>query len=68
MLQFVGFLAGLREGGGWAGAVAGAGLTLWVTFMPCFAWIFLGAPYVERLHHMERLRGALAGVTRRWSG
>ena len=63
VLQFVGFLAGLREGGGWAGAVAGAGLTLWVTFLPCFAWIFLGAPYVEQLHGVERLRGALAGVT-----
>jgi chromate transporter len=63
VLQFVGFLAGLREGGGWAGAVAGAGLTLWVTFLPCFAWIFLGAPYVERLHNVERLREALAGVT-----
>ncbi len=63
VLQFVGFLAGLREGGGWIGAVAGAGLTLWVTFLPCFAWIFLGAPHIERLHQVERLRGALAGVT-----
>nr|WP_249681149.1 chromate efflux transporter [Roseococcus pinisoli] len=63
VLQFVGFLAGLREGGGWIGAAAGAGLTLWVTFLPCFAWIFLGAPYVERLHDVARLRGALAGVT-----
>ncbi|NDG50337.1 MAG: chromate transporter, partial [Rhodospirillales bacterium] len=36
---------------------------LWVTFLPCFAWIFLGAPYVERLHDAARLKGALAGVT-----
>jgi chromate transporter len=41
----------------------GAGLTLWVTFLPCFAWIFLGAPYVERLHAHAKLAGALAGVT-----
>ena len=44
-------------------ALAGAGLTLWVTFLPCFAWIFLGAPYVERLHAHRQLAGALAGVT-----
>ncbi|WP_424812465.1 chromate efflux transporter [Roseococcus sp. YIM B11640] len=62
VLQFVGFLAGWRDSG-WGGAVAGALLTVWVTFLPCFAWIFLGAPYLERLHDMPRLRGALAGVT-----
>jgi chromate transporter len=62
VLQFVGFLAGYRDSGAWGG-VAGAGLTLWVTFLPCFAWIFLGAPYVERLHDVPRLKGALAGVT-----
>jgi chromate transporter len=62
VLQFVGFLAGWRAEG-WAGALAGAGLTLWVTFLPCFAWIFLGAPYVERLHAHRKLSGALAGVT-----
>jgi chromate transporter len=62
VLQFVGFLAGWHEHGAWGG-VAGAGLTLWVTFLPCFAWIFLGAPYVETLHDQKRLRGALAGVT-----
>lgn len=62
VLQFVGFLAGWRAEGWW-GALAGAGLTLWVTFLPCFAWIFLGAPYVERLHAHRKLAGALAGVT-----
>ena len=41
----------------------GTALTLYVTFLPCFAWIFLGAPYVERLHDQPRLKGALAGVT-----
>ncbi|MCU0945116.1 MAG: chromate efflux transporter [Rubritepida sp.] len=62
VLQFVGFLAGWREHGA-TGALAGSALTLWVTFLPCFAWIFLGAPYVERLHDQARLKGALAGVT-----
>jgi chromate transporter len=34
-----------------------------MTFMPCFAWIFLGAPYIEKLQNERRLQGALAGVT-----
>ncbi|WP_270936819.1 chromate efflux transporter [Falsiroseomonas oryzae] len=62
VLQFVGFLAGYRDSGV-LGGFAGALLTVWVTFAPCFAWIFLGAPYVERLHGAARLKGALAGVT-----
>ncbi|WP_237216325.1 chromate efflux transporter [Falsiroseomonas oryziterrae] len=62
VLQFVGFLAAYREAGV-LGGFAGALLTVWVTFAPCFAWIFLGAPYVERLHDAPRLKGALAGVT-----
>jgi len=62
VLQFVGYLAG-HGAAGVAGGIAGAALTLWVTFLPCFAWIFLGAPYVERLHDAPRLKAALAGVT-----
>ncbi|TCZ65423.1 chromate efflux transporter [Roseicella aquatilis] len=62
VLQFVGYLAG-HAAAGVPGGVLGAALTLWVTFAPCFAWIFLGAPYVERLHDAPRLKGALAGVT-----
>jgi len=62
VLQFVGFLAGFRDGG-LAGGLLGGLLTVWVTFAPCFAWIFLGAPFVERLHEAKRLKGALAGVT-----
>jgi len=62
VLQFVGFLAG-HAGGGLGWAMAGAGLTLWVTFLPCFAWIFLCAPLVERLREKPRLSSALAGVT-----
>jgi len=62
VLQFVGYLAGAAQHGV-LGGVAGSLLTLWVTFLPCFAWIFLGAPFVERLHGMPRLKGALAAVT-----
>lgn len=62
VLQFVGFLGGFREAGIMGGVLASL-LTLWVTFAPCFAWIFLGAPLVERMHDAPRLKGALAGVT-----
>lgn len=60
--QFVGFLAAFREHGLWGG-VAGAALTLWVTFVPCFLWIFVGAPHIERITAQPRLAGALAAVT-----
>ncbi len=64
--QFVGFLAGAR-GGGLLGAIggglAGAGLTLWVTFAPCFLWIFALAPWIERLQASRRLAGGLAALT-----
>ncbi|MBW6399659.1 chromate efflux transporter [Roseomonas sp. HJA6] len=62
VLQFVGFLAGFHGGGVRGGTLASL-LTLWVTFAPCFAFIFLGAPFVERLHDAPRLKGALAAVT-----
>jgi chromate transporter len=64
--QFVGFLAGFRNAGGLNPLLAGtiaALLTTWVTFIPCFLWIFLGAPYVERLRHKVGLSSALAAVT-----
>jgi chromate transporter len=38
-------------------------LTTWVTYVPCFLWIFLGAPYIERLRENAALRGALSGIT-----
>lgn len=60
--EFVGFLAAAKSGGFWNG-VAGAGITLWVTFVPCFLWIFAGAPYVERISAHPRLRNALAAIT-----
>jgi len=63
--EFVGFLAGYRHGGEpkLAFGLAGAAITLWATFVPCFLWIFVGAPYVERLSTNPRLASALSGVT-----
>ncbi len=59
--QYVGFIAGYA--GGWGAAVIAACLTLWVTFVPCFLWIFAGAPYIEFIPTRPRLRGALTGIT-----
>ena len=60
--EFVGFLAGFKQGGVWLGLAAGL-VTLWVTFVPCFLWIFAGAPYVEWIASQPRLKGALSGIT-----
>jgi chromate transporter len=60
--EFVGYIAALRVGGVAIG-VLGALVTLWATFAPCFLWIFVGAPYVERLTHAPRLASALRTVT-----
>jgi chromate transporter len=63
--EFVGFLAAHRHGGGdpWAMGLLGAAVTLWATFAPCFLWIFVGAPFIERLESEPRLKAALAAVT-----
>ncbi|MGI9357015.1 MAG: chromate efflux transporter [Rhizobiaceae bacterium] len=60
--EFVGFLAAEKAGGFWLG-VAAACVTLWTTFIPCFAWIFTGAPYVDWISDQPRLKGALSGIT-----
>jgi chromate transporter len=60
--EFVGLLACYAEGGPWL-AVTAAALTLWVTFVPCFLWVFTGAPYIERVLARPRLKGALAGIS-----
>ena len=60
--EFVGFMAGFREGGLWLAFVA-AMLTLWVTFAPCFLWIFVGAPYIDWLGSQPRLAGALTAIS-----
>lgn len=66
VLQFVGFMGALREAG-WAAPLLagtlGGFLATWVTFAPCFAWIFLGAPFMERLRQNRALSAALSAVT-----
>jgi chromate transporter len=66
VVQFVAFLGAYRDPGSlnpWVAAVLGALLTTWVTFVPCFVFIFLGAPYVERLRGNQALSAALTGIT-----
>ena len=60
--EFVGFLAAHKEGGLTLGLL-GALATLWVTFAPCFLWIFAGAPYIEWISAQPRLSGALSAIT-----
>jgi len=64
--QFVGFLAAWRDAAPFTPFVAallGSLLTLWVTFAPCFLWIFSFAPWIDRLERAAGLKGALAAVT-----
>ena len=64
--QFVGYLAAFRAPEPFSPFVAGllgAGLTTWVTFAPCFLWIFALAPWIDRLGNAVRLKGGLAAVT-----
>ncbi|WP_188236012.1 chromate efflux transporter [Sphingopyxis sp. LK2115] len=64
--QFVGYLAAFRAPEPFSPFLAGllgAGLTTWVTFAPCFMWIFAFAPWIDRLGNAVRLKGGLAAVT-----
>jgi chromate transporter len=64
--QFVGFLAAFRQSTGLPPLLAGtlgAMLTTWVTFLPCFVWIFAGAPFIERLRENRALASALGAIT-----
>jgi chromate transporter len=66
VLQFVGFLGAFRNPAPFsplAAGILGSILTTWVTFVPCFLWIFLGAPYIEALRGRKSLTAALSGVT-----
>ena len=60
--EFVGYLAAYRQGG-MAGGIFAAVITLWMTFAPCFLWIFAGAPWIARLTAAARLSGALKAIT-----
>jgi chromate transporter len=66
VVQFVGFMGAYREATGldpMLAATLAAVLTTWVTFVPCFLWIFLGAPHVERLRDNRALSAALSAIT-----
>ncbi|GAA4325973.1 chromate efflux transporter [Streptomyces venetus] len=66
VVQFVAFLGAYRDPGSldpWVAALLGALLTTWVTFVPCFLFIFLGAPYIERLRGNRHVSAALSGIT-----
>jgi chromate transporter len=66
VLQFVGFMGAYRDPGVLppllAGTLGGL-LATWVTFIPCFLWIFLGAPFIERLRGNAAIAGALSAIT-----
>lgn len=64
--QFVGYLAGAQHSHAaapWWGGILGAAMATWTTFVPCFLWIFLGAPFIESLRSNLRLSAALSGIT-----
>ena len=66
VVQFVAFVGAYRNPGSldpWVAAVLASFLVTWVTFVPCFLFIFLGAPYVERLRSNHHLSAALTGIT-----
>ena len=66
VVQFVGFMAAFREASGLSpmlAATLGGLLATWVTFAPCFLWIFAGAPYIEALRGNKALAGALSAIT-----
>src|SRR5215203_2054076 len=66
VLQFVGFMGAFRDPGSLGPLVAGTLgglLATWVTFTPCFLWIFLGAPFIEVLRGNKALAGALSAIT-----
>ena len=66
VVQFVAFVGAYRDPGSldpWVAAVIASLLVTWVTFVPCFLFVFLGAPYVERLRSNEQLAAALTGIT-----
>jgi len=60
--EFVALLAGFAQNG-LSGAVAAGALALWVTFTPCFLWIFLAGPYLEKISAQPRLSAALRAIT-----
>lgn len=62
--EFVGYLSAYQHENNtsWLLGLAGAAISLWATFVPCFLWIFTGAPYIEWINSQPRLKGALSGI------
>lgn len=66
VVEMVGFLGAYRNPGAWsplAAGILGACITTWVTFVPCFTWVFVGGPYIEKLRGYRPLRIVLSAVT-----
>jgi chromate transporter len=66
VVQFVGFMGAFRDSGSldpFTAGILASVLATWVTFVPCFLWIFLGAPYVETLRGNQAVSAALSAVT-----
>jgi chromate transporter len=66
VVQFVAFMGAYRQPGSlnpWVAAVLGACIVTWVTYVPCFLWIFLGAPHIEALRGNAHLSAALTAIT-----
>ena len=66
VVQFVGFVGAWQHPGGLSpllAATLGALLTTWVTFTPCFLWVFLGGPHIEQLRGNKNLTSALSAIT-----
>ena len=63
VIEYVAYVSAHRFAGGAWGGIVGAAIALWVTFVPCFMWIFVFAPYLDYLRSMPRLSGALAAIT-----
>ncbi|MFH1489008.1 MAG: chromate efflux transporter [Pseudomonadota bacterium] len=66
VVQFVGFMAGWNTSSGispWIGGLAGSLVATYFTFLPCFLFIFLGGPYIEKFHDNAKLSSALSSIT-----
>jgi chromate transporter len=66
VVQFVGFMGAFRDSGSlnpYVAATLASVLVTWVTFVPCFLWIFLGAPFIEKLRDNKAMTGALSAIT-----
>lgn len=66
VVQFVGFMGAYRNPGSLhpvTAGILGSLITIWVTFLPCFLWIFLGAPYIEYLRGHRLLSLSLSAIT-----